>query len=230
MIPKKYLIAFVSLVFGIYCLWGASPALADTAFHVSLNTSQLSVLHPGSSFALDFQLNDGSGTLDGNNTATLTNFSFGGGSASGSPDLFGGASGSLSASVALIDSSFLNEFMQGFTPGTILSFDVGLTTNLDAGPIPDKFIFAITEPVVLSFFDVFVELDIDSANPIVQVSSVEGNGVILTPVVQSVPEPMTLSLLLWGLAGITPASLLHQSRRGRRREPECRHPLIYTKY
>jgi hypothetical protein len=86
---------------------------------------------------------------------------------------------------------------------------------MDAGLIPDKFIFASTEPVVFSFFDVFVELDIDAMNPIVQVSSVEGNGVILTPIVQSVPEPMTLALLLWGLAGMVPARCLLKRARER---------------
>jgi hypothetical protein len=204
MVNRKCLNVIVGLVIAMF-FWGASHAQADTAFKVSLNTSELSVLHPGASFALDFQLNDGSGSGDGNNTATLSNFLFGGGSASGIPDLFGGASGNLSTTVALIDSSFLNEFTQGFTPGTILSFDVDLTTNLDAGPIPDKFIFAITEPVAFSFFDVFVELDIDSANPIVQVSSVVGNGVILTPVVQNtrpVPEPGSALLLVVGLIGL----------------------------
>jgi len=112
---RKCLIVIVGLVLGMF-LWGASQAHADAVFNVSLDTSQLSVLHPGASFALDFQLNDGSGSGDGNNTAILTNFLFGGGSASGSPDLFGGVSGNLSTTVSFIDKAFLNEFTHGFYP------------------------------------------------------------------------------------------------------------------
>jgi hypothetical protein len=102
---------------------------------------------------------------------------------------------------------------------TAVSFKV-VTTNVDAGPIPDHFSFALTEPGIPStFFDILVQVDIDSTNPIVQVSSVTGNGVTLIPVVhsaQSVPEPMTLSLLVWGLAGIVPMRyLLKQAKEHR---------------
>ena len=197
---RKKPVLIVSLIVGLF-LCAASHARADTAFTVSLDTSQLSTLYPGiTTFALDFQLNDGSGTSDGNNTATLSNFSLGGGSPSGIPDLFGGASGDLSTTVSLTDNSFLNEFTQGFTPGTLLSFDVNLTTNVDAGPFPDWFSFALTEPG-FSFFDVYAQVNIDSANPPVQ--AITHNG--LTPVVQNaqaVPEPVTLSLLLLGFAGM----------------------------
>jgi hypothetical protein len=42
-----------------------------------------------------FAFTDGSGVADGNNTVTMSNVDFGGGRASGSPTLFGGANGTL---------------------------------------------------------------------------------------------------------------------------------------
>ena len=41
----------------------------------------------------------------------------------------------------------------------MLSFDVNLTTNVDPGPTPDQFTFALAD-VANSFFDVFAIVDI----------------------------------------------------------------------
>src|SRR5437016_13675526 len=72
---------------------------------VSLDTSGLS-----GTFELGFILTDGSATGDANNTVTLGNFGFGGGSAGSVDPLLstGGASGDLTSGVALVDSAFLN--------------------------------------------------------------------------------------------------------------------------
>jgi len=51
----------------------------------------------------------------------------------------GGVSGDLTNGVALVDSAFLNIFASSFTPGSLLSFDFALTTNVDAGATPDQF-------------------------------------------------------------------------------------------
>ncbi|MDB5290526.1 MAG: sorting protein [Phycisphaerales bacterium] len=123
-------------------------ARADSVFYVSVNTSPLTT-NPNIAngpFAVDFQLNDGSGTNDGNNTAMLSNFTFGaGGSLSGVPSLTGGASGDMAATVMLTDTTFFNDFSQGFTPGSVLTFKVDLTTNVDGGLTPDQFSFAILD-------------------------------------------------------------------------------------
>ena len=97
---------------------------ADLAFTVTLNTSVLA-----GPFSLDFQLVDGSGLGDGNNTVMLSNFNFGGGSAVGLPTLAGMATGSAGAGFSLKDSTFFNEVIQKFNPGSTLSFDVKMTTN-----------------------------------------------------------------------------------------------------
>jgi hypothetical protein len=148
---------------------------ADLMFTVTLNTSGL-IAHPAAPFALDFQLVDGSGLGDGNNTVLLTNFNFGvGGAAVGAPVSNGpGATGSLGSALSLHDSVFFSEFTQGFTPGSTLSFNVHTTTNVDAGPTPDQFTFAILDKTPAELpttdptgFNTFVTVTLDSANPTV---------------------------------------------------------------
>lgn len=193
-----------------------SPILvkASLLFNVSLDTSQLPVLYGSPSYFIDFQFGDGDTSEIGNNTAILSNFQFGaGGAATGTPTEFctspvggdcSGISGDLSMGVTLIDAEFLNEFLQEFTPGDLLSFDVNLTTNVDAGLTPDLFSFALTDGTVSSFFDFFVTLDIDSSSPRIVTPTVSRNDSTLTAVIQplttDVPEPQILGLLLSGLA------------------------------
>lgn len=203
---------------------------ADTIFTVTLNTTPLTTL-PGSGagpFSLAFQLTDGSGTNDGNNTATITNFDFGGGAAIGSPTTLNGASGDLTSAVILTDSAFLNALSQGFTPGSTLSFLVDLTTNVDLGDTPDAFAFSIldsngsaiptSDP---SFADTLLAINIDSANPLILTyatdpirSTLGGDGPSITmdasvvgaPGPTPVPEPSSLLLMCAGLFGVTLAA------------------------
>jgi hypothetical protein len=209
-------IGFVTLVL---CLC-TSVSQAGVVYDISMVTSPL-IGHPAGPFSLEFQLNDGKGTGDANNTATLTNFLFNGGSAVGSPSLSGGASGSLTSGVNLIDNSFFNQFIQGITPGSVLSFRLSLSTNPDSGGTPDEFSFAIldktgTEIPTLapSFFDVFVQIDIASRNPLVQTFGTDtsrnpagGVGPINiaapTATLVPVPEPTSTILVSVGLAAVT---------------------------
>jgi hypothetical protein len=103
---------------------------------VSLDTSSLS-----GPFELAFIFTDGSGTGDANNTITLGNFSFGGGSAGAVDSTLstGGVSGDLASSVTLTDSAFLNIFAAFFMPGSALAFDFTSTNAVDAGGTPDQF-------------------------------------------------------------------------------------------
>ena len=100
----------------------ASPAFATPfQFKAVINTASLAGA-PGGPFILDFQLN---GVGPATNSVVLSNFSFIGGGATGSPDLFGGASGSLATSVTINSAGgFFNDFSQTFAPGSLLTFDV----------------------------------------------------------------------------------------------------------
>jgi hypothetical protein len=214
--------AFLSLTY----LLAAVPLLrADLVEHVTLNTAAL-VGDAVAPFYLDFQLNGSAG-----NQAILSNFTFGaGGSAASFPTLIGGATGSLSTSVKLAETGFLNEFTQQFNPGASLSFDLDLGTEVAAHSFPDEFTFAILDRTGSDLpttgpFDVFLSVDV-AASPLVgsfgsdpSRAPVGGGAPLKIPAAalvapaSSVPEPGPPSLLL--VAG---AALLSFSRL---RSPVC---------
>jgi hypothetical protein len=112
----------------------AVPAKADS-FNVSLNTSSLSGTQ-----ILVFGLVSGGGGVD--NTVTLSNFAFSGGSIVPPPNYLGtsGVSGDLGTSISMDDSGSNSTvlFAEEFDPGSSLSFLL-TTTNNAAGLTPDSF-------------------------------------------------------------------------------------------
>ena len=157
-------------------LWTPAFLQANLVYDVSLDTSPL-IGSAAGPFSIDFQMIDGSGLSDGNNTVGVSSLDFGaGGSASGTPTLIGGATGDLFSAVSMTDSSFFNEFTQGFTPGSVLNFEISFSANVDSGA-PDTFSFAIedstgtplpTQAISSLGTDTFLFFQIDSANPTVQ--------------------------------------------------------------
>ena len=129
-------------------LTSASTGYAGS-FHVRIDTSGLSSspASAGAPFSLDLQFNDG-GVL-GNNTAQVSNFTYSGGSATGSANTFGGATGDIGSTVTFDNSSVFQELYQTFTPGTMLAFDVNVSQNLD-GLTPDSFVVAILDKDLLN--------------------------------------------------------------------------------
>jgi hypothetical protein len=160
---------------GLLVAWLVSAAAttrADFVARVSLDTAPL-VGHPAAPFYLDFQLNQGSGPSP-SNTAVLSDFAFSGGAPTGSPFLIGGAAGDLGTGATITDSAFSSEFIQEFSPGTQLQFNIDLTTNPETNPpmIPDQFSFAILDSTFSelptldpSGSNTFLTIDIDSSFP-----------------------------------------------------------------
>lgn len=216
---------FTSLTVAL-AIFTASAAYANAVFTVTLNTTPL-VGSLSAPFAVFFQLNDGSGlaTGDGNNTAIINNFAFGGDSAGGCPLsclITGGASGDMTGAVTLNDTPLLlNSFTETFTAGSALSFQVDLTTAVDAGGTPDVFAFSLldkngnpipTEDPIGA--DTLLSIEIDSANPgIFTYGTVPGGAISLAapsigapqppvPPDGQVPEPGSLVLAGTGLIAV----------------------------
>ena len=229
---------------------------ADTIFTVTMNTTALTVA-PGSvagPFSMFFQLTDGSGLNDANNTATISNFQFGGGSAGVCPascTASGGASGNAASSIVLADTAFFNALDQGFTPGSSLSFQVDLTTNVDSGGTPDLFSFSLLDNSGFSLptldptgADSLLTVNLDSASPAIltygsDAARSSSGGVSLslsapaigTPGTHAVPEPDSLLWICAGLAGLVfvPRRKKLGRKSGRARRMESNEPSASRK-
>jgi hypothetical protein len=221
---RKRVVHFRALIAAGLLYLAATTCHADFIFTVTVDTAPL-IGHPAGPFSLEFQLNDGSGTNDGNNTALLSDFDFHGGNPVGPPTLIGGASGDLGSNIVLADNDFLNEFFQEFTPGPLLTFTVDLSLNVDAGPQPDEFTFAILDCTLIEIptlgpADSLVLVDV-TGNPVVQTFA--GNpsrptGCGGEPVFIPAPtldEPPSLPLAFAALFALAPA-IRRPSRSSRR--------------
>lgn len=209
-----------SLLAGAFVLSSAARSYA-AEYAVTIQTAPLASqsLSPNGPFTLDLQLNYGSGAYG--NTATINNFSFDGGSASGTPSYSGTAAGNLNSAVTLSDSSVngFNDFDQTFNPGTTLSFDVTLSDNPTA-VVPDELAIAIldntggqivtTDPndgLSLATFEVgsfgaitpAAYAGINNTDPGNGVDLGDYSGVTVSISTVPVPEPSSIGILALGL-------------------------------
>jgi hypothetical protein len=194
---------YLLVVFGaLFLLLGQRSALADDILNVTVDTSSLS---GQSGSEVIFILTDGSGTPD--NTATLSAFGLGGGTAGlvDPTETTPGVTGDMGSTISIPETSFLNSFGQFFTPGSPLTFTLDLTTN-PSSPTPDQFSMYIYDPngnpisttTDPTGFDSLFAINIDSTNPAFcnfAPSLVTASAVVT-------PEPATFTLLAMGLAGL----------------------------
>jgi len=198
---KNLLLQIIAIAALLFTFGAQTSFAAGISVNVSINTSGLPT-GPGSEIVFIFT--DGSGLGDANNTATLTNFALGGGTL-GISSTSGGASGDMSSTVSLTDSSLLNFFAETFSAGTSVSFLLNLTTNVDAGGTPDQFSIEIIDPNG-NFFSPqdpagdLLAINLDSASP--STSTQSSLVTVSTPGPVGTPEPATIFLLAAGLAAI----------------------------
>ncbi len=209
MIRNKPITTILATILGIGL--GIIPSLSSaTIVNVIMDTSPLS----GAASSVVFDFLDGDAAP--NNSVTLSNFSFGGGSPSGIPDFTctsgtgvscGGITGDLSSVVTMSDNfDFFNEFVAEFIPGNELSFTMAFSENF-AGGTPDSFLFSLLDsngdviPTTSnpSGTNTFLSLEIASSS-IIEVSDSPDSG-ISAPTFSPVPEPDITALLIIGMMG-----------------------------
>lgn len=182
------------------------PGLASASlYNVSIDTSSYS----GTVAQMAFDFIDGGSP---SNTVTISGFSTTG--VLGGSSALGGVTGTLPAAVSLTDTEFFNEYLNGITLGTGISFTVALTSNApESGSSPDAFSFFLLDPSKLSEegfpLPLFATSDSTGADALFQIDitgSLEGavgnfhQDVSITEATP-VPEPGTFLLLASGLAG-----------------------------
>jgi hypothetical protein len=174
----------------LFALFAATMASAAPIV-VSFDTSALVGTH-----FIDLQLNSGDDlTGNGNNTATLTDFQFGGGSAAIN-SLDGGASGTVAGGFTITDTSpfGFNGVLLSLTPGTLFQFTLNVTQNFTTG-LPDQFSFAILDNTLASIVSAgngaLVTIDLGVGIGPQLLASDAG----VTATISSVPEPRTLTLV-----------------------------------
>ena len=223
-----------ALLLGTLLILIESAARADQVWTVTVDTTKMAADYTGP-FALDFELIGSSG-----NTATLTDFSFGGGgSGPASPFLTGGASGDLGGTVTLTDSSsFFNDFNQQFTPGATLTFTLDSTLVAPpSGGSPDNFSMVMfsnydptngynpstgtggtpiptTDP---SGNDTFFNFNITGpGQPTVSSFPSMSGDITITITPAGVPEPSSVVMMLLGMMGVGGAVCWRRAGAGHR--------------
>jgi hypothetical protein len=218
--PTRILSAAGALLSTAFLLAFASSAKAtpfpDLTYTVTLNLSSLN-LDPNGPFSLDLQLLTGSGNQT--NTVTLSDFTFTGGTATGTNFLTGNVSGSIASSLVLTSNSNPNtasdnEFAENFSSGvTQISFQVDQTPNSETvtsgTPIPEQFNVAILD---------------DDLNNVPTTDPSGGNTLVSSPLGETstlstvdfytlaVPEPNSAALSLLAAGGMLGLILMRRRR------------------
>lgn len=189
----------------------AATAMADAiTYDVTVDTSSIS----GTTGSLDFNFNPGSLVTQ---SASLQILSFtSDGTLAGSPELTGDVSGALPSTLTFDNGSGFNDYFEGFTFGSTLSFDVSLYGPALSSPdgtstSGSTFAFSMfsdaagTTPTLTSDttdgFAFTVDVNLDGSTTVTNYSS-ETGVVAATGPVSAVPEPGNVALIGLGLGAI----------------------------
>ena len=190
----------------------AATAMANViTYDVTVNTSSIS----GTTGSLDFNFNPGSLVTQ---SASLQILSFtSNGTLAGSPELTGDASGALPGTLTFDNGTGFNDYFEGFTFGSTLSFDVSLYGPALSAPdgtstSGSTFAFSMfsdaagTTPTLTSDttdgFAFTVDVNLDGSTTVTNYSSETGIVAASGPV-SAVPEPGNLALIGLGLGAIS---------------------------
>jgi hypothetical protein len=193
------------ILLGALLACSANYALADVTYVLTVNTSSIS----GTTGSLDFNFNPGPLVTQAASLQIL-NFSTNG-ALVGAPSLLGDVSGTLPGTLTFDNGTAFNDYFQGFTFGSSLSFDAkfyGPAVNSPDGTSTSGTAFAFsmfsdpagTMPVLttdtVNGFAYVVEINLDGSTT--ATNFLPGN---------AVPEPGTasfiLAVLLFGIASAT---------------------------
>jgi len=179
---------------------GSFASAGPITYDVTVNTSSIS----GTAGSLDFNFNPGPLVTQ---AASLQILSFSGdGTLAGSPTLTGGVAGALPATLTFDNGSGFNDYFEGFTFGSTLSFDVSLYGPALSSPdgvstSGSTFAFSMfsdsagTISVLTSDtidgFAFTVDVNLDGTTTVSDFSS----QTVVEPAGSSVPEPSTFVLM-----------------------------------
>src|SRR5580658_492306 len=207
--------SFLSISFLAVCGLGAPAAFADIQYAVTVDTTgQL-----GNSGYIDLQFNPSSLTTQFT-SAAVTNFSTDGTLDVFGDDFFDGTSGDVSGTlpgtVSFDNGTTTNEYTQGITFGTTISFDLDLSgpaIDLPNGEGGGSFFLTFYDPsgnplLTNSSNDAAFEVDIngDGSTSPTAFPNASGGPSVVTYVgpteVPAIPEPSMVLLLAGGLAAL----------------------------
>jgi hypothetical protein len=176
---------------------------APVTYLVSVNTTSISGL-PGN---IDFQFNPGIGSSDPA-FVTISSFSSDG-TLAGSPFIAGDVTGTLPPGVTIHNTTAFNDYADGFTFGSVLSFFVSfdgpaLTSPSGTASSGSAFGFSLfnsdfSAPLLTNDSDGFLVVgDVDTRGNV----TISNFGVDETTTVTQIPEPASAGLIALGLLGL----------------------------
>lgn len=201
----KYSLFFVAL----FLCFASAASASTTTYDVTIDTSSIA----GTVGSLDFNFDPGPLVTQAASLQILDFTSTGAGALAGSPTLTGDVSGSLPATVTFDNGTAFNDYFEGFTFGTTISFDV--TLYGDALSTPDgvstsgsTFAFSMFSDAAGSVpalttdttngFALTVDVNLDGTTTVADSSG----QTIVEQATATVPEPFTLLFLAPTLVGL----------------------------